>query len=107
MCQQCVENGRLKQATYDAMEAFCEVWPRAECGPAHIVLGDQNVADEHLTWCIALCTAALSQNPADLESPADIDLMEHVDWYQDHDSSELEATQVFLRALLAIPEAQR
>ena len=52
MCQGCVDKGYLSQSTYDAIEAFNEKWPQAEFGPAHIVLSDCNIENDHLASCM-------------------------------------------------------
>ena len=50
MCQGCVDDGKLSQATFDRMEAFLEDYPQAAFGPAHIVLDDNNIEDVHLDY---------------------------------------------------------
>ena len=78
MCQGCVDNGYVSQAIYDKIEAFLSTWPRAEFGPAHIVLSDCNTEAQSIQWCL-----------------------EHWDEYKrDHAANELEATKAFLHELL-------
>lgn len=85
MCQGCVDRGELSQETFDKISAFLGVWPNAEFGPAHIVLGDDNIEDENIQWCL-----------------------DNWETYKrDHPEDELNATRVFLHELLQIPEAIR
>jgi hypothetical protein len=108
MCQTCVDNGHLAQQTHDRIEAFLEQYPDAEHGPAHIVLGDDNVEDGHIEWCLALARAALSGNKDDLPLRSRYD--NETDWialYSDCDRDALRATIVFLNELLTIPEEER
>jgi len=107
MCQACVDEGRLSQATFDKIEGFLEKWPCADSGPAHIVLDDDNLLDGHIKWCIGLARAALSKNPDDLRDADDVRLMDMLDWHADSDREELKATIAFLEELLLIPEDER
>jgi len=92
----------------ESIEAFLDLWPHAEFGPAHIVLSDENLGDGHIRWCLGLARAALSGNPNDLEDPPDdVSFMDSVNWYCSNDRDELAATILFLEQLLTIPEAQR
>jgi hypothetical protein len=107
MCQCCVDEGRLTHETYEKIQEFLAHYPRAECGPGHIVLADTNLEDAHIQWCLMLARAALSHNPQVLRSAEDVALMEYVEWYHDHERDELQATIAFLETLLAIPEDER
>ena len=90
------------------IDAFLDAYPQAASGPAHIVVDDLNLEDEHIRWCLGLTKAALSHNPLDLQEPAeDVALMDEMVWYGDHAPDELRATVAVLEALLAIPEAER
>ena len=85
MCQGCVDSGEISQGVYDEIEEFLHAWPKAEFGPAHIVLADCNVESEHIEWCL-----------------------EHWDEYKrDHDGEELAMARAFLNLLLEIPEQDR
>lgn len=86
------------------IEAFLQEWPDAEYGPAHIVLGDYNLGDGHLNWCIAIARAVLSGKSEDLPHRGDLDFMEQLNWYRPVNREELEATISFLQELLAMPE---
>lgn len=87
---------------------FLKEWPCAEFGPAHIVLGDYNLKDAHIRWCLGLTRAAISHDAGDLyEGASDIAYMERVDWYKDEPIDELVATAEFLEKLLVIPEGAR
>ena len=59
MCQTCVDEGYLSQETFDKIEAFLTTWPGAEFGPAHVVLGDDNVEDHFIEYCLGYARAAL------------------------------------------------
>ena len=108
MCQGCIDDGALSQETYDKIEAFLEVYPQASWGPAHLVLDDDNVDDYNIKWCLGLAKAALSHDPNDLFDPEeDIINMNRMDWYEDEDPQELQATVEFLERLLEIPENVR
>ena len=108
MCQICVDNGEISQATYDKIEAFNAKYDEAQFGPAHIVLADCNIEDEHLQWCIGLIEAALSKNPLDLYEPSkDFTFMQEMDWYKDENPETLKATLIFLEELLIISEKDR
>lgn len=90
MCQDCVDKGALSQGTFDAIEAFVELWPGSEFGPAHIVLADDNVGNGNIEFCLRQI-ARYHPN----------------DYGTDHSPEELAATEKFLRELLAIPEGVR
>jgi hypothetical protein len=62
--------------------SFLRKWPDAEFGPAHIVLSDHNLGDEHIRWCLGVARAALSRDPVHLLDPAqDLKLMNRLNWY--------------------------
>lgn len=82
MCQGCVADGELTQATFDAIETFLERYPDAGFGPAHIVLSDCNVDNE----CIDRCLNEAYRTPI---------------------TDNLVATISFLRMLRTIPEDYR
>ena len=103
MCQTCVDEGVLSQEMYDSMGDFLSLYPRAEFGPAHIVLGDCNVEEHHVQFCIRLCEAALLNSAKGL-SKSDVALMKKVNWYSDYSKDELDATRLFLKTLLVSPE---
>jgi hypothetical protein len=103
MCQSCVNDGALFQATYDKITAFVQAHDAAQFGPAHIVLSDCNVADSHIQWCIGLIDAVLTG----VARTEDLKLLESVEWHNDHDPEELRLTRAFLEELLAIPENDR
>lgn len=92
MCQGCVHEGRLRQTTYDMIEAFCVRWPRAAFGPAHLVLSDTNVSDSDIRFCLTEMEKPEWLSPSSLLS---------------HDLAELIATRAFLEKLLEIPEDAR
>ena len=113
MCQTCVDEERLSQDTFDKIEAFCEKWPHAEFGPAHLVLGDDNVEDYYLCLCLRLAKASLGKKKAiggvfcDIYRSSDIRMLDSCDWYENHDEDELQATIAFLEELLEVPEDVR
>lgn len=107
MCQTCVDDGALSQKTYDEITGFIEKYPDAEFGPAHIVLGDCNVGDGHLKWCLGLAKASLSRNPNDCYMPEDVNFLDGIRWYEDQDPESLKATVEFLEKLLLTPEDVR
>ena len=41
------------------IDDFVEEWPSAEYGPGHIVLGDANVGDGNIDWCLSLLDSLL------------------------------------------------
>lgn len=91
MCQDCVDDGRLSQSTYDAIEAFCERWPDAESGPAHVLLADANVDDESIAFCRRELQLAFDNAPR----------------YAGHTLDELIATRAFIEQLVDMPEEER
>jgi hypothetical protein len=108
MCQGCVDDGCLSQETYDKIEAFLEKYPQASWGPAHVVLEDDNTDDYNIKWSLGLAKAALSHDSNDLFHPEeDIITMNKMEWYEDEDPKELQATVAFLEELLEIPENVR
>lgn len=107
MCQGCIDEGALSQQTYDLIEAFILQYPDSSFGPAHIVISDCNVFDEHIKWSLGLTKAALSRDAKDLYKPEDIQLMQQMGWYAGDDRQTLTATVDFLEKLLAIPEEER
>jgi hypothetical protein len=96
MCQGCVSDEGITQRAYDFIEAFRQKWPRSEFGPAHIVIADDNLEDEHIKWCIALCDSILDGAPW----PENWD---YGHYWPDHEREEFVATREFLRELLAWP----
>lgn len=107
MCQGCVDKGYLTQQTYDALEVFCDEWPDAEYGPAHVVLGDSNVDDGCVKTCLKMTRAALTRSTDGL-SADERALLDELGWYQEnHTAEELAATAAFLERLLETPEDDR
>jgi hypothetical protein len=106
MCQGCVDNGELSQETYDAIEAFAKRWWNSQFGPAHIVIADDNVGDDHILMCIRLAEAALSKDMSGL-SEWEMGSYTACHGWDDHDPEELEATIEFLKLLLLVPEEGR
>ena len=80
----------LKQQTPlnipDCIDAFVAIWDHAQFGPAHIVLGDYNIYDGHIDWCLSEIAAGNAS---------------------DHDKEELAATAEFLNWLKSVPEEVR
>ena len=107
MCQRCVDEGILTQATNGLIDAFTEEWPGSESGPAHIVLADCNVEDVHLRWCIDMISVLLGDAHYSTLSAEDQRLMLRCECWCDHDRRELTATREFLLTLLQIPEEER
>jgi hypothetical protein len=66
---------------------FLREWPRAENGPAHVVLSDWNFETEFIENCLH-----------DIKTNKSCD---------GHSTAELVTTGIFLRRLLDIPEAER
>lgn len=91
MCQSCVDSGEITQKVHDAIDAFSEVWPDSNYGPAHIVINDMNVEDEHINWCL---------ENWDKHIPQDLD--ERLER-----SDEFRMTKLFLKYLLTWPIEDR
>lgn len=106
MCQEYIDDGSLTQETCNLIDEFLKLWPQAEFGPAHIVLGDDNVEDCHITWCISIANAVINDNQDGCDADA-IEVLESCSWYKDHEKEELVATVAFLEKLLKIPEDER
>lgn len=102
MCQGCVDIGLLTQETLNFTEAFSALFPEAEFGPAHIVIGDDNVDDYNVDYCLERTKAALGRPGVDDDYASEMKRM-----YKDHDRAELEATLLFLEILKLIPEDDR
>jgi len=47
----CVEDGTISLWLYEVIEAFDAIYDEGY-GPAHIVIGDCNVEDHHIQWCL-------------------------------------------------------
>ena len=108
MCLGCVADGELTLVTYNKIGQFCERWESAEFGPAHIVLGDDNVNDHCLNHCLENIATTQARRLRWLNQEELSLLPDHErDWYAHHADDELEATAAFLRELLAIPEDLR
>ena len=107
MCQQCVDDERLSQETFDKIEAFNRQWPFAAYGPAHIVLDDDNVFAHNLDWCIGITQAAISGDLSPLNEEDQRFMLGVVDVYATHERAELNATLDFLRELREVPEIDR
>ena len=89
----------------EKIEAFLEIWPNAEFGPAHIVLSDYNLRNVDIIWSINLIHAALAKSMDGLDlDERDLELLQALNWYSDCTKDELKATQSFLNELLQIPE---
>jgi hypothetical protein len=104
MCEGCVAEGFLTAETLRKLDEFCELWPGAAFGPAHIVLSDANVEDEHLDYCIRGCEALLL---GDRNHLPESDRYLYDLHCGEIDAAELAATVEFLRSLRRIPEAGR
>jgi hypothetical protein len=70
------------------IDKFLELWPGADFGPGHIVLGDCNIDDRSMRYCLEACR---TWDPND----------------EDFSAEEIAATVEFLESLLAIPEDDR
>ncbi len=103
MCQNCVDNGFLKQSTFDKIEAFLEKYPNAEFGPAHVVLSDDNMEDYFIEDAISYVRRALLEGPY----PEDLMYLSKSEWYIYNNPDVLIPTITFLEELLAIPEGER
>lgn len=74
------------------IEKFLESWPDAEYGPAHCVLGDANIEDEHLDDAISECRKLLIDPSDDPERAPE---------------EELRATLAFLFEFRRLPLEER
>ena len=72
------------------LDEFVGNWPEAAYGPAHIVVDDYNVGDEHVWFCLDRLE---SYDPKDYAS--------------EHTPEELAATKKLLEWLLTVPESER
>lgn len=88
------------------IERFREQWPDSDYGPAHILIVDKNIEDDHIDWCIKICGAVLSHSSEGLP-PKEIKMLNDVNWWADHEREEVEATLAFLREYRMIPEDAR
>lgn len=79
MCQTCVEDGTISAWLLEVIEAHERVYDDGY-GFAHIVIGDNNVRDSDIHFCLNLPRQGLSSDPA---------------------------TEDFLRWLLTVPEKER
>lgn len=87
------------------MRAFLAIWPEAENGPGHIVLGDDNMGNGHIQWCLNLADAVLGQSK-DPTFKAHAKFLRYFELgEQTHNS--IWATRLFLELLLLIPEDTR
>jgi len=71
----------------DRIDAFCARWLGAEFGPAHILLSDYNMEDDHIEFCLKC--------------------LSDTDYTNGHSQAELIATRAFLQELSGIPEDDR
>ncbi len=88
------------------IERFLDDWPRAEFGPAHVVLADANVDDSNLAWCAGLCRQWLGLEPRSSD-PSEVKMWRDVGGWADHERVEIEATLAFLEDYALTPEAER
>lgn len=86
-----------REAVLRLIKAFVEVWPGSDYGPAHIVLSDDNLLDDNLSFCYELIQGLL-------ESRSQLKLD---DDYKGHSTRELAATSSLLDILRLIPEEWR
>jgi hypothetical protein len=72
----------------DKIDRFLADYPRANYGPAHIVLSDHNLYNDHIDYCLD----AIETGEYDTHN---------------HGPEEIAATRRFLRSLRDIPEEER
>ncbi len=68
MCQTCIDEGRISCWLMDVMDEVSGRYHDADSGFAHIVLGDYNVNDHHINYCLteALGEVRPSEDDADV-----------------------------------------
>lgn len=95
------------------IDVFCEAYPEASYGPAHIVLDDYNLEDGHIRWVLDIIEECLTPKLArrletQVLTDKEVYIYSRARMYRDHHSEgELRATKVFLEQLLNIPEERR
>jgi len=52
MCSGCVREGSIAWWLADIIEEYLERWPNDDGSSGHIVLGDFNVEDHHIEFCL-------------------------------------------------------
>lgn len=77
-------------------EQFCERWPDASYGPAHVILDDYNFYPGMMLWCAKLCMATIMRNSVGLEGEDKDYIEERRGDYEEHSVGELYATYEFL-----------
>lgn len=90
MCRGCYPESEDGMKAYLRIEDFNDAWPDAQFTFAHIVLGDDNLEDHNIQWCLDHYE---EYKPKDLEHGTTIE--------------ELEETKRFLEHLLTIPVYER
>ncbi len=101
MCQGCVEEGRITQKVYDAIEAFLKKWPNSDYGPAHVVIADDNVEVYNIQSCLDEW-----DNHWSVTGISTLPFQESGEHLK-HDPEELAATKEFLKELLTWPIEDR
>lgn len=98
----------------DSIESFCNKYPNASSGPAHIVLDDYNLGDGHIIWCQKLIKEAILYrfgvvvaDPDEVSVTLKFYSEKESDGDYRHSLTELAATYDFLDFLLTIPEEKR
>ena len=92
---------------------FCDKYPEASYGPAHVVLDDYNLDDDTIVWSQKLLKEAIvTRLGYTVENPDPVSISQNFYSVKEgglyrHGLLELAATHEFLDFLLTIPEEDR
>lgn len=95
------------------IDIFCDKYPEASYGPAHVVLDDYNLDDDTIVWCQKLLKEAIiTRFGYAVESPDPVSISQNFYSVKEnglyrHGLLELAATHEFLDFLLTILKEDR
>lgn len=89
MCSGCYTEEPLGREWYNRMNHFYDLYPEADFGPAHIVIGDDNLEDHHILYCLEKWDKMIAEHDVP------------------RDPVDLAAAWCWLKYLLTFPESER
>jgi len=110
-----------KRPIKDILRAAIAINPDVEFGPAHIVIGDYELSDTSIRWCLSITEALLGLRGLNTLTPTACEAVENLvaeytrrpmcffEWFDlfDQDEGVLPVTRKCLLELLSVSELER